>query len=116
MKPWRLALLYALLVLLPIAQQAALVCCLSCVLHDQAGVEQSNSRDTAQDRHGEHSNSESACETCGSCGSLLAAAPPFLSVVVRCTHSATHESWSLNPHVCTPSVPFASRAPPPTVT
>ncbi len=68
--------LYCLLILVPVAQQAALRCCLPCVLgqHETRGP-------SAQGQQPGHLSSEPACETCGSCGDLVAALPSAVPVV-----------------------------------
>jgi hypothetical protein len=112
MKPtsWRHFLLYLLLGLIPVGQQAALVCCLPCILgNEKAGQE--------QQQHGGQENpgspaTDKACETCNLCGSLLASAPPFLTLFTFDNHGASCEGWSIQPHDPIPAIPFASRAPP----
>ncbi|MEO8627482.1 MAG: hypothetical protein ABI612_05190 [Betaproteobacteria bacterium] len=79
----RQLLVYSLLLLTPVAQQAALRCCLPCVLgqHEVRGPSAQGQQPAAQGQQPGHLSSEPACETCGSCGDLVAALPSAAPVV-----------------------------------
>jgi hypothetical protein len=102
--PWRVLLVQVLVLLLPLAQQLAMVCCLPCVLEASSPQK--------QDDHREHAGLKSTCESCASCASLLAMAPPAVPPVAQVCAGLTPYRASNFSHHALAFFPFASRAPP----